>query len=321
MIFDTSAPLVNIRAIFNTYYSRVETIQSNLLLRFNLGRREGSLGYLDLWGILTNSNKLTQQTYVSEFANIIAVSQECNNTIDDKYMNLVGMVMSLDNYICYISDAFSRITDTSWSVGDGSIYQTIYGKQLSDGSFEVVRKGLQRYVTEIDKLCKEMEDKVRELGLIPGSILTEAYYEDLRDNFFLVKIREITKIIDEDVKKEIDLIVGIVEETKLALNTWLPETFKLVSYISLAFNLNKKLTSLTDKVLNPMAGADTEPANAITLLAISTTNYWKKEVLPDNTNRGHCLTQAILNGCRALMHPARLQSYIEKTWVLGIQKY
>ena len=58
MIFDTSAPLVNIRATFNTYYTRVETIQSNLLLRFNLGRRDGSLGYLDLWGILTNSNKL-----------------------------------------------------------------------------------------------------------------------------------------------------------------------------------------------------------------------------------------------------------------------
>ena len=321
MIFDTSAPLVNIRATFNTYYTRVETIQSNLLLRFNLGRRDGSLGYLDLWGILTNSNKLTNQTYNNEFNHIISVSQECNNTIDDKYMNLVGMVMSLDNYICYISDAFSRIADTSWSIGDGSIYQTLYGKKLDDGSFEVVRKGLIKFATEIDKLCKEMEDKVRDLGLVPGTDLTEAYYEDLRDNFFLVKIREITKIIDEDTKKEIDLIVGIVDETKLALNTWLPETFKLVSYISLAFNLNKKLSSLTDKVLNPTSVAGTEPANAITLLAISTTNYWRKEVLADNTNRGHCLTQAILSGCRALMHPARLQSYIDKTWVLGIQKY
>ena len=222
MIFDTSAPLVNIRATFNTYYTRVETIQSNLLLRFNLGRRDGSLGYLDLWGILTNSNKLTNQTYNNEFNHIISVSQECNNTIDDKYMNLVGMVMSLDNYICYISDAFSRIADTSWSIGDGSIYQTLYGKKLDDGSFEVVRKGLIKFATEIDKLCKEMEDKVRDLGLVPGTDLTEAYYEELRDNFFLIKIREITKIIDEDTKKEIDFIVGLVDETKLYLNNWIP---------------------------------------------------------------------------------------------------
>lgn len=321
MIFDTSAPLVNIRDTFNTYYSKIEAIQENLLLRYNLGKREGDLAYLDLWGILTNSNKLTQQTYSSEFAKIISISQECNNTIDDKYMNLVGMVMSLDNYICYISDAFSRITDTSWSVGDGSIYQNLYGKKLADGSLEIVRNGLQKYVHDIDKLIQEMEYKVRDLGLVNTADLTEAYYVDLRDNFFLVKIRALTKIIDEDVKKEIDLIVGIVEETQLALNTWLPETFKLVSYISLAFNLNKKLTNLTDKVLNINSTLGSEPANVITLLAINTSNYWKKEVLADGSNRGHCLTQAILSGCRALMHPARLQSYINKTWEIGIQKY
>ncbi len=321
MIFDTSAPLVEIRNIFNTYHTRIETIQTNLLTRYNLNRRDGDLGYLDLWGILTDSNKLTQQTYSAEFDKIASISQECNNIIDDKYMNLVGMVMSLDNYICFISDAFSRIADTSWSVGDGSIYQSLYGKKLDDGSLEIVRKGLRIYATEIDKLCKEMENKVRDLGTTDGTLLTEAYFRDLRDNFFLVKIRELTKIVDEQVSNELTLIINIIVETQAALTTWLPETFKLVSYISLAFNLNKKLSNLTDKVLNPMSATGTEPANVITLLAISTANYWKKEVSEDGTNRGHCLTQAILSGCRALMHPARLESYINKTWEIGIQRY
>ena len=321
MIFDTSQPIAGIKNILDGYYGRIESLQTNLLTRYNLNRHEGDLGYADLWGSMTYSGILTQQTYSTQINHLISISQYCNNTLDSRYMNLVGMVMSLDNYICYISDAFSRIADCSWAFGDGSIYQTLYGKKLDDGSYEIVRKGLLKYTEEIDKLIKEMESKYSSLTSMSSDQLTEAFYESLRDDFFLEKIRAITLIIDEKMLDEINLLIGIVNDTKAALDTWLPETFQLVSYISLAFNLNKKLESLTDKVLNINSVTNGEPASVLTLLAISTANYWKKEISPDGTNRGHCLTQAILHGCRTLLHPARLKSYIEKSWVIGIQKY
>jgi hypothetical protein len=311
--FDTSVPIVPINEIFLNYTNRIQIIKENLLANFNFGYTSTNLSYNDFWDSITHPVIVNQVNYTLQFNHIAAKAQIANDIISDKYMNLVGMVMALDNYLCYVTDAFSRIVDSAWSFGDGSIYQNGVGKLLPDGTYDVVKVGVSNFSNKINATIIEIEQIVNDMD---RTLFDDMVYLQLKKDEILIKIQDINTFANE-AGTYIQELVEFSNQLVDALEIWLPETFRLVGQISLAFNLSKKMEHLTNKVLNPTSTR----INSTTLIAISSANLWKKEVLPNMTNRGHCMTEAILTGCRHLIHPGRLKSFIEKSWDLMIPKY
>lgn len=333
--FDTSVPLVPYQNLFENYINKIQTnVIDYLNNNFNFGRTEGSTEYHDFWIGLTGTSIIQRVSFADEFLKIKEYSQETNNNIGARYMDYVGMVTSLDSYMCFAGDAFSRICDTAWAFGDGSAYMYRTGELLPDGSFNIIRKGLRSHLEEINKILNEMElytmTDTGTLDLnIPG--MARVGYSDInyltrrKEDYFIPKIM---KINDEILaaKQEALKLVDLAYKNKEALNKWLPESFKLVAYTGLAFNLNKKNENLASKIIsysNILSGS-VPPRNVVTttsLIAVSQAKFWKEQVLPDFTNHSQCLTNAIIYGFAALGYPGMLEGFIDDTWEFMIPKY
>jgi hypothetical protein len=125
---------VGYRTTLNSYKNKIRNIQNRLNSDFNFDRNPGDDNYYDFWADLTDNTNIGDINYNNQFDTISSISQEQNDLIDAKYMNILGMVQMLDSYMCYISDSYSRMIDIAWSCGLGGIYITQYGKDLPDGS-------------------------------------------------------------------------------------------------------------------------------------------------------------------------------------------
>lgn len=327
MAFDTKAPLIGYRNLFNVngYRARVQSIVSNLNSNYNFKLRSTDLSYGDFWGNLTNINVLGYVDFDATFDEIEILSQSVNDMLEARYMDYIGMVMSLDNYICYATDAFSRIADSIWSFGDGQIYANKTGKLLPDGTYEIVRKGLEYYYNEINALFDEMETYISTdpgptaAASVPGMSLTKdkdtPYLEWKRDNYFVPKIMAITQLLNDALVECQDIYSFLVSVNK-AITKWLIESFKLVSYINLAFNLSKKTESVANKIINFSTGVTTT-----SIIAVNQAKFWKKQVLPDLSNNYQCLISAVEAGLVALTYPSMLESFIDDTWERIIPSY
>jgi len=325
MSLDVKVPLVVYKDVFTNYLNKAHNLVSELEAQFNFGREPDDIAYHDFWASIDDPINLVVVDFNLLFLKIETIAQELNDMIGLRYMDYVGMVSSLDNYVCHATDSFSRITDSIWSFGDGQVYANKLGKLLEDGTFEIARMGLHGYVSKISSTFLEMNEYMlldpgntaaKELdGMSVSKVNDPEYLEYKRDVYFGPKIMEISSYI-KDAQKEVENLITFLEMAKLALTLWLPESFKLVAYTSLVFNLSKKNESLANKAIGFSKGVTTT-----TLIAVSQANFWKQKILPDQTNRGQCLTEAILAGLSALTYPSQLASFIDESWELMIPKY
>lgn len=327
MAFDTKAPLIGYRNLFNVngYRARVQTIVDRLNSNFNFKIRSNDTSYSDFWNGLLNINVLGYIDLNAQFNEIESVSQTLNDTLENRYMDYIGMVMSLDNYICYATDAFSRISDSIWSFGDGQVYANKTGKLLPDGTYEIVRKGLEYYYNGINDIIDELNKYIdtdpgplasaNVYGMSPSKNSDSTYLEWKRDNYFIPKIMEITDLLNNAVTEVLD-ILGFLHTIEKAIGKWLIESFKLVSYINLAFNLSKKTESVANKIISYGHGVTTT-----SIIAVNQAKYWKKQVAPDLSNNYQCLVSAVEAGLVALTYPSMLESFIDDTWERIIPSY
>ena len=334
--YDTSVPIKIFETKFIGYIERLQTeILDYLNANFNFGRNALDIEYYDFWKSLINPANLNHIEFEEEFNIIKNYSQEVNNMIGQRYMDYVGMVTTLDPYMCFAGDIFSRITDTAWSFGDGQAYMYRIGKILPDGTQEILRKGLKSYQEELDAIYIEMKNYILTdnandspadtYGMDRSRFNNVDYLSWKKTNYFLPRIKQIDNIVKE-AKLEVFRLVELVTQLKDAINIWFPESFKLVAYTSLAFNLNKKNENLATKIIgysNTLSGS-VPPRNVVTttsLIAVSQAKFWKAKVLPDMTNMSQCLTEAIIHGFAALVFPSRLEDFVDLTWEFMIPKY
>lgn len=334
--FDTSVPLKIFRRCFIGYIERIQSeIIDYLNSSFNFGRTSLEVEYHDFWQVLIETGNIRRIYFEEELNSIQSISQEVNNLIGQRYMDYLGMVTALDPYMCYAADVFSRITDTTWAFGDGQVYTNKYGKTFSDGTKEILRKGLKYRQEKIDGIFLEIKnylltDHANHLpadtyGMDRSKFDNEIYLDWKRKNYFLPKIREIeTELLE--AKQEVLKLLDLVNTLKSSITLWFPESFKLVSYTGLAFNLNKKSQHLANKILSysNILASSTPPRNVVTttqIIAVNQAKFWKAKVLPDLSNYGQCLTEAIIHGFYALVYPGLLEYFIDKTWEFIIPKY
>lgn len=325
MSFDMAAPLAGYRTFFGSYKEAIKTRLDYLALDFNFGITSDQDTYYDFWYPMIDSANLKNISFDSLFDSLTTSNQSISNSIGSRYLDYVGMVQSMDQYLCYAVDSFSRIADSYYSFGDGSMYETRTGKQYEDGSYEILRKSLRTYLEEISLILTDMENYIfTEPGMdalpsVYGMAKTKAkdvdYLTWKRDNYFVPKVIEISNILDE-VHNELTKLIGYSGIVNTAITTWLPETFKLISYTSLAFNLNKKTEHLANRIMNVTGGVTTT-----SIIAVNQAKFWRQQVKPDYTNRGECLTQAILAGCDALVYPGQLSTLIDISWEYMVPKY
>ena len=171
MAFDTAAAAESYKTVLNSYKSKIRNVQNRLNSDFNFGRTPSDDNYYDFWMDLTDTSNVGDRNYNNEFDTISSKSQEQNDLIDAKYMNILGMVQMLDSYMCYISDTYSRMVDIAWSCGLGGIYLTQYGKDLPDGSREIVKKGVQYYTSGINENLLAMNEIIDQMDLTRTSDL------------------------------------------------------------------------------------------------------------------------------------------------------
>ena len=124
MAFDTGAAAEGYKSALNSYKNKIKNIQNRLNSDFNFDKSPSDESFFDFWEGLTNNMNIGDRNYNQEFNTIVTISQEQNDLIDAKYMNILGMVQMLDSYMCYITDAYSRMIDIAWGCGLGGIYLT-----------------------------------------------------------------------------------------------------------------------------------------------------------------------------------------------------
>ena len=171
MAFDTGAAAEGYKSALNSYKSKIRNIQNRLNSDFNFNKNSSDGSFFDFWEGLTDNMNIGDRNYNQEFNTIVTISQEQNDLIDAKYMNILGMVQMLDSYMCYISDTYSRMVDIAWSCGLGGIYLTQYGKDLPDGSREIVKKGVQYYTSGINEQLLAMNEIINQMDLTRTSDL------------------------------------------------------------------------------------------------------------------------------------------------------
>lgn len=325
MALDAKVPLVGYRGAFSNYLENAHNLVENLENQFNFGRTPDETAYHDFWAVIDDPTNLVVIDFAPSFNEIELLAQELNDLISLRYMDYVGMVSSLDDYVCHAADAFSRITDAIWAFGDGQIYSDKLGKVLPDGTFEVVRVCLHGYTSKISEAYLEMNEYLlNDPGITAGKELfgmavsranDPDYLEYKRDFYFGPKMLEISQHV-KDAKTEVNALIDFLKMAKTAISLWLPESFKLVAYTSLVFNLSKKNESLANKAIGFDKGV-----TSTALIAVSQANFWKQKILPDQTNRSQCLIEAILAGLNALTYPSQLSSFIDISWDLVVPKY
>lgn len=399
MALDAKYQLVVYKDTFSNYISRGNSIINDLQQRFNFGRDSDNSSYNSFWSTVIVPTNFKHIDLSEQYTKIENLAQELNDAISTRFMDYVGMVSSLDDYVCHAGDSFSRISDSIWSFGDGQVYNTKFGRLLEDNTLEVVKKGLQGYREDILLAFSEMEDyllhdpgvpspsvqmikgsqilggeliaplvinystapvyewyldgtktttvtptyiigyndlgkritvkvKYEDMSGVPVTINGSIFYgmnEDQANNseyldykkkyYFEPKFKFISDTI-EKVSIELNELYDYLEMLKKGLYIWLPESFKLVAYTSLVFNLSKKNESLANKAIGFGSGVTTTAS-----ISVSQANFWKTKILPDQTNRGQCLVKAILGGLTTLTYPSQLASLIDISWDLMIPKY
>lgn len=324
MSYDTSAPLAIYKNFFASYEASVRDIVDRLNLNFNFGLTPGDTGYNDFWDELVLPPNLILKDFSSDIDRLSGITQEVSTAISLRYMDFVGMVQSMDQYLCYASDAFSRMVDCIWSFGDGTIYQEVTGKEVSVGTFEILKKSLNYYMNEIITILLDINNYLDTdpgfganndtYGISKSRKNDVDYLEYKRDNYFTNQIQLISTLV-ESAYDEVLKLIGLAENLKNATQVWLPESFKLIAYTSLAFNLNKKTEHLADKLIN-FGGVTTT-----SVIAANAAKFWRKQILPDGSNRSQCLVDAILTGAAVLAYPGQLASFIDLTWEHIVPKY
>ena len=174
--------------------------------------------------------------------------------------------------------------------------KTINNSRLSNFEEPVFKAFSMITLTNTDKLLETKED--------------EFIYKELEN--FLSIISDLLSKSTEELAK----IVAYLGEIDKALNIWLIESFKLVSYINLAFNLSKKVENIANKIITFNTGVTTT-----SIIAINQAKFWKKQVLADGSNIYQCLVSAIEAGLISLVYPSQLAAFIDDSWDLMIPNY
>lgn len=312
MAFDTAAAAVGYKTTLNSYKNKIRNIQNRLNSDFNFGRIPSDDNYSDFWADLTDGTNIGDKNYNSQFDTISSISQEQNNLIDAKYMNILGMVQMLDSYMCYISDSYSRMIDIAWSCGLGGIYITQYGKDLPDGSKEILKKGVQYYTNEINKNHITMSEIIDGMD---SSRASDSAYLSAKKNELINCVKKIQFLVDE-VEVEIVQIVEIVKDNNEALTKWILECFQMVANITLVFNLNNKNLKVAQKPISIGDGF-----NKNTQVAISIAKFWKDKVSSDRKNQAECIAGAIKHGLTVIPEPFKIEKLKDMSWDLMIPKY
>ena len=164
-------------------------------------------------------------------------------------MNLLGMVSQLDNYICFASDSLSRSIDTTWAFGTGSIYEIVYGAlNPQDGSQEIIKKGLAYYKSELGKILLNLNDIFVTMDTSKSNDNT--YLTNMRDNYFLPEIRKTIQIKNE-IQDEFNKLEVLSSDNLKLLTEWLPTCFRMLTTVSLTFNLGNKIMKIgVDELIN-----------------------------------------------------------------------
>lgn len=312
MAFDTAAAAESYKTVLNSYKSKIRNVQNRLNSDFNFGRTPSDDNYYDFWMDLTDASNVGDRNYNNEFDTISSISQEQNNLIDAKYMNILGMVQMLDSYMCYISDSYSRMIDIAWSCGLGGIYLTQYGKDLPDGSREILKKGVQYYTNEINKNLIAMSEIIDGMDSSRNSDL--AYLTTKR--ITLINHVKKIEILVNEVEVEISQIIEIVKDNGEALTKWILECFHMVANITLVFNLNNKNLKVAQKPITIGDGF-----NKNTQVAISIAKFWRDKLSPDRKNQAECITGAIKHGLTVIPEPFKIEKLKDMSWDLMIPKY
>lgn len=275
---------------------------------FNFGIVSDATNYNDFWSVLEAPELYYNEQFKPILDSIAVSSQASCDTIYDKYINMIGLASALDRYICFAGDAFSRMVDGAWSFGNGTIYKTVYGK-----TNEIIKYGLDEAVSDVSKIINSIRDKINSLD--EHKYNDTEYLRDIRDNFILPKINEIPSILSKSMV-ELGKMQTFCEMVAQAIDKDFPDAFKLFSCISLAFSLNSKMSKISNQVL--AAGS---PSSDINRLGLTVAKIWRKEILPDQTNREQCFTQAVLQGLNSLPVCGNMEALIEKSWELYVTKY
>ena len=318
MNYDTSAPLQIYKTFFNDYKTRIHSMVDYLNLNFNFNRLPDSVDYNDFWSEIVNPLNFRSIDFTDRVSSLISITQGISNAIGNRYLDYVGMIQSMDQFLCYAVDAFSRITDCYYAFGDGNMYETRTGKILADGTYEILRPSLRYYLEQISSILNDMDNYIstepgakavaKDYGMSMSKVSDTNYLQWKKDNYFIPQVQKISTLID-DAYKEFENLINLATLVNTAIVTWLPETFKLISYTSLAFNLNKKTESLANKIITLNTGVTTT-----SIIAVNQAKFWRSQINADMTNRGECLTQAILAGCDALTYPGQLSTFIDISW-------
>lgn len=313
MSYDVSYPLNGYKTTFNSFRNQVLNIKNQLELSYNFNRSPSDATYNDFWAVLSDINNLPVINFDADCANIITTSQQANDIVANNFMNLLGMVSQLDNYICFASDSLSRSIDTTWAFGTGSIYEIVYGAlNPQDGSQEIIKKGLAYYKSELGKILLNLNDIFVTMDTSKSNDNT--YLTNMRDNYFLPEIRKTIQIKNE-IQDEFNKLEVLSSDNLKLLTEWLPTCFRMLTTVSLTFNLGNKIMKIGDKGL-----IDGSPLTLENRIGMSVAKYWKTKVLPDMSNRGDCMTEALLQGFRSISSPGYMEAFIEKTWDNNVRK-
>lgn len=313
MSYDTSYPLKSYQNIFNTFRNEVINIKEQLELSYNFGKSSADITYSDFWGLLVDVSNLPLYNFDGNINNIISSSQKANDIVANNFMNLLGMVSQLDNYICFASDSLSRSIDTAWSFGTGSIYHVVYGEYDDNiGSNVIIKKGLEYYKSELGKILINLSSFYSSMD--SSKFNDVDYLTNFRDNYFLPEIRKSVQIKVE-LANEFGELEVLSDDNVKNLEVWLPMCFRMLTTVSLTFNLGNKIMKIGNKGL-----IDGSPLSIENRIGMSVAKYWKSKVLPDMSNRGDCMTEALLQGFAAISAPGFMEAFIEKTWDNNVPK-
>ena len=294
------------RNVFENYMTRLGSIQSRLNSEFNFGLSPDAVNYNDFWSIMTSIDLITQRTYSTEFNKLDSDAQHMCDTLENSYMNILGMVNMLDNYMCNISDTFSRIVDVAWSCGRGSIYHNKTGKLLEDGSSEILKKGVIYYTDIITNTINEISDFINEMDKTKWNNLT--YLENVRQKTFVPLLTKINDAIIE-VSSEFVKLISVVENARAGLDSWITICFRFIANVSLTFSLSNKSSKIAQKTIT--VGDATHYSTSI---AVSLALSWKEKLNNDRSNYQECINGAIKQGLLAITESSKLDALLEETW-------
>lgn len=312
MALDANMGLQSYHNIIKSCRPRVKSVQQTLMEEFNYGISADQTNYVDFWKDIYETYNLTDITYDDIITTIVSNTQASANILESNFMNILGMVDMLDKYMCNITDSFSRIVDTVWSTASGAACLSKTGIQYEDGSFEIVKKGVQWYTNIMTNTLNDLESYVRELDRSKGS-----------DNNYLNSIHpvimsHVSTINDAllQVEDELVLLEELSIDAKDALEKWIKNCFQMVTTVSLAFNIGKKAAVIAQKCVT----GNPEATSAIIQIGVSIGLAWKELLKPDRSNQQECTNGAILQGLNAIGDMGFLDAFIEKSWDAQIPK-